>query len=214
MAEATPSASVVGTALPKVNDRVIEYYKKIVERRSSNISVIDKLEFGKFKGRPFSEVLQNEPSYCIWCLSHLDAENKHHEKFLDFMVNAIKDAMAASCSDTHGEGISSSCQLGFGKHKGRTFGEVFTEEPAYCKWCLSHLDAENKQHKDFLDFIKNAGNTGTKKHNSDGTAEIAAIQVILNELGARVELLELTTVRRMKVKDMNAIGVLAAEVKK
>ena len=101
--------------------------------------------------------------------------------------------------------------MGFGQFQGRTFGEIFKEEPKYCKWCLSHLNAEIKQHKDFLDFIKNAMNTGTKEHNSDHTADIA---VILDDLGARVELLELTTVRRMKVKDMDVIEKLAARVRK
>ena len=77
--------------------------------------------------------------------------------------------MTASCSDTHGEGSSSS-------------------------------------------------NTGAQEPNvaatADVAADVAATQVDLEDLDARVSLLELTTVRRMKVKDMDVIEKLAARVRK
>lgn len=38
--------------------------------------------------------------------------------------------------------------LPFGKHIGRTFGEVFAEDPAYFKWCIENMD-EDRWHEFF-----------------------------------------------------------------
>ena len=216
-------AAVAGTAIPQVPDNVVKYYKKLMWRRGGKIDDTKRLEFGKFKGRPFHEVLVEEPSYCVWCLSHLDVEKKEHKEFLDFMEKSIKAAMTVSHRD---EASSSTSKLEFGKFKGKTFSEVFAGEPAYCKWCLSHLDVNNTQHKKFADFLKKASKDTTEHTDteigsgpsdvggiSDGKA-IVAMHALLDAFVARVELLEHTTVRRVKVKDMDVVEKLAAKAKK
>lgn len=219
-------ASVAGTAVAPVPGSVIEYYKKIMQRRGNKSQDIHKLEFGKFKGKPFGEVLVEEPSYCRWCLSHLDVENKQHKKFLDFIGESIKHASAIAHADTFGEGKSRNNTLQFGQFKGKSFGDVFMDEPAYCKWCVSHLDVDKQEHKEFLDFIKEsmktmavdkdkaAGSGQTDADNNLTGNVVDAMQALLDDLQNRIELLEHTTVRRIKVTDMAVVEKLVAKANK
>ena len=89
------------------------------------------------------------------------------------------------CKDCEGE-ISQPDVLTFGKHKGKTFQEVWQGNREYCKWCLSHLNCSQDNQYDWLDFVASK----VLEESKEWTEGFQPIDVKTSDLEQRVESLE------------------------
>jgi uncharacterized protein (DUF3820 family) len=101
-----------------------------------------KMNFGKYKGESIATVWQNNPRYIIW----LESES---------FIETVK--VAARCVIT-GKPISQpetskpvddvlgDFEITFGKHNGKTMGEIWLSDPSYIRWLAreSYMDDVRK----------------------------------------------------------------------
>lgn len=82
--------------------------------------------FGKYRGRAFEDVLLEDPDYCRWVVDADKVEDRSEvlHSFASWLGARIKPAPPPLHTDI----------LNFGKHTGRTFAEVFSEDYDYCRW--------------------------------------------------------------------------------
>lgn len=81
----------------------------------------DKLELGKHKGKTLLEVIHSDWKWLKWAIS----DSEHFFCDIDEVIREReKDIQVLNPSD----------KLNFGKYKGKTIQEVFTEDPNYLLW--------------------------------------------------------------------------------
>ena len=70
---------------------------------------------------------------------------------------------------------ASATTLGFGKHKGMEFEDIWDRDIDYCKWCLTHLKPPlNDSQQLFLEFIVKKVETGAHRAGAVGPARPAS----------------------------------------
>lgn len=97
-----------------------------------------KLDFGKYVGIPFNEVMEKDVFYSDWCLKNLEKS-----AFTEY----LKQNKFSLPDPTEKE------KLNFGKHKGKTFGKVLDDDPNYCKWAAENLDSKEYA-KRFIQWLE------------------------------------------------------------
>merc|ERR1711935_484904 len=108
--------------------------------------------FGKYKGQAFQETLQIDPEYCVWVLSVAEEPRASPavRAFAAWLIEHIAELTVALEEHTPVTGI-----LTFGKHKGKTFGDVLHLDPDYCMWALKTSEKDDdEQFQAFADFVK------------------------------------------------------------
>jgi len=88
----------------------------------------------KHRGRPMSEVAQEDPAYCQWVLRQAkegepSSDLREMARWLTKNVPHLKDEKLAHASGR--------------KHCGRLLSEVVAEDPAYCQWILRQAEDGN-----------------------------------------------------------------------
>eukprot|EP01063_Lacrimia_lanifica_P023247 TRINITY_DN3071_c0_g2_i3.p1 TRINITY_DN3071_c0_g2~~TRINITY_DN3071_c0_g2_i3.p1 ORF type:complete len:255 (+),score=55.84 TRINITY_DN3071_c0_g2_i3:524-1288(+) len=92
------------------------------------------LDFGKHKGRSYEYVYSHEPGYCRWAgwqkkgqpaLKRFAAYCKEKDVLAGKPPPPVKAPLPPASDAT---------KVTFGKHKGKTFREVWAHDQAYCRW--------------------------------------------------------------------------------
>ncbi|CAE7493465.1 unnamed protein product [Symbiodinium sp. CCMP2456] len=86
----------------------------------------------KHRGRPMSEVVAEDPAYCLWVLQEAKAATASHglremAKWLTANAPHLKDSLQVQ---------DKGCFVSGGKYHGRPMSDLVTEDAAYCKWIL------------------------------------------------------------------------------
>jgi len=132
----------------------------ICTRRFSSGTLTD----GKHKGQTFEEVQASDPGYCKWVLG-LQSPKATMKPFIEFLQNqkagggsepaASGGASDTGSSSTGGGGTSfgsGSDVIAFGKHKGKTYDQMESQEADYCRWLVKN--AKENPSKPPNDFVK------------------------------------------------------------
>ena len=102
---------------------------------------------GRYKGKLFSEVLREDPSYCTWVKSMEDGIDVGLMDFQTYLKE--QDFVGVlSCG---------------GKHNGKTYEEVMIEDPSYCAWVMGMSEEQrSKASVSIIRFRKFLGSKGFK----------------------------------------------------
>jgi len=108
---------------------------------ASSSEVVD---FGKHRGLTFEEILQKERDYCEWAVSieAKDQTTASMAKLITFLKAAGVEPKKSTPETVSG-----------GKHSGKSYEEVFTDDPAYCEWVLKN-SKDNMPSGSFADWIR------------------------------------------------------------
>jgi len=89
-----------------------------------------------------------------------------------------------------GEDGAGSTTFSFGKHKGRTFADIFSNEKGYVSWARKLPDVTNEQMLQFIDFIGANGaqaqrpRSRSPRRQSTGSASSAAVEIRVPPTGS------------------------------
>jgi uncharacterized protein (DUF3820 family) len=97
----------------------------------------ERIPFGKHVGQKWSDMALNQRNYLNWLMKNLDETPKNQ------LLKAKIRLLMESTKKPFGER-----EISFGKHKGRKWQEVASEDPGYCQWILKKWKNENKQNSD------------------------------------------------------------------
>jgi len=143
------------------------------------------MNYGKYKSLTFEEVSILDPQYCQWILKKQQEDSsKPPSAFVRWLLErglgpAVEQAPAAPHSAPRGERPgawgprkantshqseaprpplgSGDWQITFGKHKGRTFHEVFSTDRKYCEWMMNAVltgDTHNQAGLGFVVYVQ------------------------------------------------------------
>eukprot|EP00971_Amphidinium_carterae_P330541 6463640-Amphidinium_carterae.1 len=123
-----------------------------------------RLTMGKHKGKTISEVYDEDKSYCKWAVKQWrDGASYGLITHLAEYAEAQDAAQAAApaqtgCASAAASTTTSSAhrEVSFGKHKGKTYQSVYSEDAPYCDWILMTAAQQNPYPElvDFADFVK------------------------------------------------------------
>ncbi|CAE8602235.1 unnamed protein product [Polarella glacialis] len=139
--------------------------KKTKAEVPEKVSVPDggdqELQFGKYSGRPFSAILEEDRDYCRWILDVAETADASPtlSRFADWLV-----AAAPELEDADDEEVT------FGKHKGQSFAQVLKDDPDYCSWVLGAC-----QEKDVAGALKRLGKFIKKNGEGIGIKKIDTV---------------------------------------
>lgn len=85
------------------------------------------LEFGIHKGWTFAECLERDMDYCTWAMSFDDTPNRPGVLGFVSFLNAAGVRPRMLSEDA----------ISFGKYIGRSYKDIFKEDPSYCDWILN-----------------------------------------------------------------------------
>jgi len=86
---------------------------------------------GKHKGKRYGDVVQDHPEYCKWLLkAGPRTKVPPSVKALQDMLRASPEEWAEALRSPHTDYVY------FGKHKGKTYGQLAREDRSYCKYVL------------------------------------------------------------------------------
>lgn len=80
----------------------------------------------KHRGRRMSEVVAEDPAYCLWVLKEAEVPTASHG------LREMAKWLTANAPHLKDKG----CFASGGKHHGRPMSDLVTEDAAYCKWIL------------------------------------------------------------------------------
>eukprot|EP00929_Paragymnodinium_shiwhaense_P047204 TRINITY_DN23941_c0_g1_i1.p1 TRINITY_DN23941_c0_g1~~TRINITY_DN23941_c0_g1_i1.p1 ORF type:complete len:335 (+),score=60.67 TRINITY_DN23941_c0_g1_i1:70-1074(+) len=141
----------------------------VTERRSdegepavAKVSGHEVIPVGKYRGRDYASIAEEDPDYCEWVISTVTSEDPGPLKeFADFLI-AEHPEIAERCGSRQGSSSSprsgslppseASGRIPFGKYKGQTFEEVLQEDPRYCQWALTGMT--NERANEFKEFLR------------------------------------------------------------
>jgi len=115
----------------------------------------EKMPFGKHKGKTFSAIKHEDPGYCGWVLTE---DNSRSQPAFRSFARYLRGQSGSnkSSAESYTKGGTQSKSMSFGKHKGKTFGQVQREDPGYCTWVLQNEHGGSSQGlKDFAKFLRN-----------------------------------------------------------
>eukprot|EP00403_Amphidinium_massartii_P020362 CAMPEP_0178399176 /NCGR_PEP_ID=MMETSP0689_2-20121128/15148_1 /TAXON_ID=160604 /ORGANISM="Amphidinium massartii, Strain CS-259" /LENGTH=250 /DNA_ID=CAMNT_0020019951 /DNA_START=54 /DNA_END=806 /DNA_ORIENTATION=+ len=127
----TASANLGRRTSGRVSYQAAESLRDRVTRRAlrgmhpEDTSVVD---FGKYKGDTFADVIRNDPDYCEWILGVSDVTSGSMMQFQRYLSENF-------VPPTPDEQI-----VAFGKYKGETFSDMLRLDPDYCEWILGLSD--------------------------------------------------------------------------
>jgi uncharacterized protein (DUF3820 family) len=123
-----------------------------MKRRRNN-----KVGVGKYNEHSYKDMLAI-PSYCQWLKSQVEVSGKLSQlrewlSYIEMYPALLKEAHEDSDTDriTHVESAAS--KLTFGKHRGRTYEEMFEKEKGYCSWVLLQ-ESPSGSMKDFKEWLE------------------------------------------------------------
>lgn len=98
-------------------------------------SAVDTVSVGKYMGKPYSEVVMEDPDYCQYILECEDP-GQGIMPFYEWL-QSNKDVLEQAKEMQNGGAAGT---VKFGRYSGRTFEEVLKEDPDYCQWVLKMED--------------------------------------------------------------------------
>jgi len=101
----------------------------------------EELKFGKHKGKTFEAILAEDPSYASFVRRAVKDEgsgNRQMQRFADFLAAQQVSPAATSTPERSSPSAlgTASWTLKLGKHKGKSFQEVYEEDQKYCAWAI------------------------------------------------------------------------------
>jgi len=111
-------------------------------------STSEYVDFGKYRGRAFQEVFEEDPDYCRWVVTTAEAEEgsgttrlKPFAYWLSRKAPELKEAFRGLVS--------------FGKYKGQRFADVLNDDPQYCAWVKAESKKPDSSHsfRAFANFL-------------------------------------------------------------
>jgi hypothetical protein len=124
----------------------------LMKRRRNN-----KVGVGKYNEHSYKDMLAI-PSYCRWLKSQVEVSGKLSQlrewlSYIEMYPALLKEAHEDSGTDriTHVESVAS--KLTFGKHRNRTYEEMFEKEKGYCSWVLLQ-ESPSGGMKDFKEWLE------------------------------------------------------------
>lgn len=85
------------------------------------LGVDDQITFGKYKGKTIREVIDEDWQYIRWAVIDSQRLLADVDKIVEYHESKVKP-------------IEPNDIITFGKYKGRTLLEIFTEDPQYLRW--------------------------------------------------------------------------------
>eukprot|EP00746_Dinoflagellata_sp_MGD_P036338 gnl/MRDRNA2_/MRDRNA2_187166_c0_seq1.p1 gnl/MRDRNA2_/MRDRNA2_187166_c0~~gnl/MRDRNA2_/MRDRNA2_187166_c0_seq1.p1 ORF type:complete len:718 (-),score=185.94 gnl/MRDRNA2_/MRDRNA2_187166_c0_seq1:84-2006(-) len=124
---------------------------------------------GKYRGRTFADLKQNEPSFVSWALGQQPITS-NLKSFIDFLQEeavsrGVQTSSPVSSPTQPSLPASGDSVLTFGKYRGRTFADIKDNDPSYVAWALrqpqprDHLIA-------FVEYLKAEGVSGSLQASS------------------------------------------------
>eukprot|EP00746_Dinoflagellata_sp_MGD_P136097 gnl/MRDRNA2_/MRDRNA2_70080_c0_seq1.p1 gnl/MRDRNA2_/MRDRNA2_70080_c0~~gnl/MRDRNA2_/MRDRNA2_70080_c0_seq1.p1 ORF type:complete len:761 (-),score=134.83 gnl/MRDRNA2_/MRDRNA2_70080_c0_seq1:12-2144(-) len=120
---------------------------------------------GKHKGRTFADLKNSEPEYVSWALGQADPSGQL-QAFVDYLksegVSAGQTVQSQPNLTNRGStpapqgAVGANTVITFGKHKGRTFGDIKDNEPEYTTWALGHA-AASPELQVLIDYLRSEG---------------------------------------------------------
>lgn len=100
---------------------------------------------GKHSGKTFQQVLEDDPNYCEYFLTQVHTDSESVNRFIHYLKNNTteREKEEVDLGDT---------KLDFGKHKGKTFKEVLSEDSGYATW-FAEREARTSVQKLFQKYI-------------------------------------------------------------
>lgn len=115
----------------------------------------DVVPFGLYKGKTFREVAVLDKKYIFWLIE--DKEDINIDLFDVFGIDS-KDEQAReklkSIIDEVYPKIKVDDVIGFGKFKGKTWREVYSENPEYVMWALRNIKDKDFDREDFKKLLE------------------------------------------------------------
>lgn len=110
-----------------------------------------KIEFGKYKGQTIGDIYRTDPQYIYWLM-----EQDHYFKIdfyslLNISPNSLdaQPLIEAEINRVFPK-VTIESIITFGKYKGKTFKEVYLEDPAYIEWFLRNFQNSDIDVNSFL----------------------------------------------------------------
>lgn len=96
-----------------------------------------KIEFGKYKGKTIGEIYESDPKYIYWLMEQDHYFRVNFHELLNIPQNSpdAKSLIEAEINRVFPKATVDSC-IPFGKYNGKTYKEVYSEDPAYIEWFL------------------------------------------------------------------------------
>mmetsp|Transcript_67201 Transcript_67201/g.160999 ORF Transcript_67201/g.160999 Transcript_67201/m.160999 type:complete len:447 (-) Transcript_67201:119-1459(-) len=148
------------------------------------------LRFGKHKGKTFQEVAAEDSSYCSFVLrSKEESGNQNLLRFAQYLEahqgqpqsqlpggsgggrsTAFQPSASSSAFQVSSAVPSGSEVLKFGKHRGKTFEEIYEEDQQYADWAVRNANqGSNGNLTVFASFVKARRQEGSDSNQSAGT---------------------------------------------
>eukprot|EP00747_Dinoflagellata_sp_TGD_P184133 gnl/TRDRNA2_/TRDRNA2_39498_c0_seq1.p1 gnl/TRDRNA2_/TRDRNA2_39498_c0~~gnl/TRDRNA2_/TRDRNA2_39498_c0_seq1.p1 ORF type:complete len:349 (+),score=47.41 gnl/TRDRNA2_/TRDRNA2_39498_c0_seq1:65-1111(+) len=138
------------------------------------------MTFGKHKKRTFADLKDNEPQYVAWALREPEPSSGLKD-FVEYLkaegVSEDHQVPCAGMNATDQSGSQSGVPKGdtvvlFGKHRGRTFADLKTNESEYATWALGQAKKDpSGQLKEFIVYLIEEGFGKEKEPTGDTVLE-------------------------------------------
>jgi hypothetical protein len=122
------------------------------------------IEFGKYKGFTFQEVLQVDKGYGAWVLKACAQPDSspNLKEFGEFLQEHAAELQTAASADKQNDFAPEACsnegakQIMFGKYRGQTFEDVLQGDRGFCAWVLrtSYRDDSGQPLREFGAFLQ------------------------------------------------------------
>lgn len=114
----------------------------------------DIVPFGMHKGKTYGEVAKIDKQYIFWLIENKDVKIDLFDVFgIDSKDEKAKEKLKAIIDEVFPK-IKVDDMINFGKFKGKTWREVYSESPEYIMWALRNLRDKDFYIEDFEKLLR------------------------------------------------------------